>query len=123
MGQRIRGRTQSQHRLLQSRLCPRCCRDGESRTEYEHEPVLHHACRQQDDAEELHDLWQSCERDGSLRPDRGGGVTPGFNPSDGHPINDYVMKSVSIIKMPDGQPHVKIEVVERVPGSKAAQGK
>ncbi len=50
-------------------------------------------------------------------------ITPGFNPSDGHPINDYVMKSVSIIKMPDGQPHVKIEVVERVPGSKAAQGK
>ncbi len=50
-------------------------------------------------------------------------LVPGFNPSDGRPVNDYVMKNVSIIKMPDGQPHVKMEVVEREPGSKAVPGK
>ncbi len=53
----------------------------------------------------------------------GAEITPVFGMTDGRPVNDYVMKNVSIIKMPDGQPHVKMEIVERVPGSKAPAAK
>jgi len=49
-------------------------------------------------------------------------IVPGMGPTDGRPVNDYVMKSVSIVKMPDGQPHAKIEVVERE-ASKTPAGK
>ncbi|MGA9119524.1 MAG: peptidylprolyl isomerase [Bacteroidota bacterium] len=50
-------------------------------------------------------------------------IVPGMGPTDGKPVNDYVMKSVSIVKMPDGKPHVKIEVVERAGESGNAGGK
>ncbi len=46
-------------------------------------------------------------------------ITPAMGPTDGRPVNDYVMKSVAIVKLPDGQQHAKIEVVERL---KAATG-
>jgi cyclophilin family peptidyl-prolyl cis-trans isomerase len=42
-------------------------------------------------------------------------IIPQMGPTDGKPKNDIVMKTVTIIKMPDGKPHVKVEVVQREP--------
>ena len=50
-------------------------------------------------------------------------IIPAMGPTDGRPVNDYVMKNVSVVKMPDGQPHVKVEVVEREAASKIAPEK
>jgi cyclophilin family peptidyl-prolyl cis-trans isomerase len=50
-------------------------------------------------------------------------IIPGMGPSDGRPVNDYVMKTVSIVQMPDGKPHARIDVIERVEASKAPGGK
>ena len=50
-------------------------------------------------------------------------IIPAMGPTDGRPVNDFVMKNVSIVKMPDGQPHVKVEVVEREAAPKTAPGK
>lgn len=49
-------------------------------------------------------------------------ILPGQNPRDGRPKDDYLMKAVSIVRMPDGTPHAKIEVVEREPASAASAG-
>ena len=54
-------------------------------------------------------------------------ITPGMNQFDGRPKIDLVMKSVSVVKNPDGRPRVKIEVVQREPmpaqAAPAATGK
>ena len=42
-------------------------------------------------------------------------IIPQMGPTDGRPKIDVVMKTVSIIKMPDGKPHVKVDVVQREP--------
>lgn len=42
-------------------------------------------------------------------------IIPVMGMEDGKPKVDVVMKTVSIVKMPDGKPHAKIEVVQREP--------
>lgn len=49
-------------------------------------------------------------------------ITPQMGPTDGRPVHDFVMKSVSVVKpaAAGGLPHARIEVVERVPAPPAA---
>ena len=51
--------------------------------------------------------------------DRIGGVdiTPGMGQTDGRPVKDIVMKTVTIAKNPGGNPHAKIEVLQREPSA------
>lgn len=50
-------------------------------------------------------------------------IIPAMGPTDGRPVNDYVMKNVSIVKLPDGQQHAKIDVVERIKAAEGGAGK
>ncbi len=49
-------------------------------------------------------------------------ITPQMGPTDGRPVHDFVMKTVSVVKpaATGGSPHATIEVVERQPAPPAA---